>query len=330
MEESTAARTLEEICGMEEMKKKTPVTISVLATANTLRQCNEQEKLTTLVLTLRNRYAAWIRSTSRYKWTRSTSRYKISATKREKLWKIFHQFSLNDGYDLCKALNKSLDLNAHESFWQLFMEKEFLRQVISSLIQPEPSSSSAEAPTPREQLSNVEENAIRYAAGYVIRKLETKYSKQKTESSRECTQALKEMAGQLHTHRSLTAHPSGSWMHLVDGGGLYHVEDMVYNLFLVLELLADQELNQLLQKGKGLQKLKKNKLDWLCDDDEIQFIWCLVSVTIQEESVRQQLLHDIAYLWITTRTHSKLQEDHKKAKAECVKGKPSLRKQLAK
>ena len=43
------------------------------------------------------------------------------------------QFSLHDGYDLCIALDKSLDLNAHETFWQLFMEKEFLRQVINSL-----------------------------------------------------------------------------------------------------------------------------------------------------------------------------------------------------
>ena len=317
---SAARKTLEEICEMEEMHKKTPVTSSILATANILMR-SEKEKLDSLVLALRKKFQTWIKS---------TSSYKLSATKREKLWKLFHQFSLTDGYDLCIALDKSLDLNAHETFWQLFMEKEFLRQVINSLSLPQPSTSSAEC---TREVSKVEENAIRYAAGYVIRKLETKYSKNETESSAECTQALQAMAGKLHTRRSLTTHPSGSWTHLVDRGGLYHIEDMVYYLFLVLELLADQELNQLLQKGKGLEKLNKDKLSWLCENEEVQFIWCLVSVTVQEESIRQQLLRDIAYLWITTRIHSKLQkvkEDRKKAKAECVKGKLSLRKQLAK
>ena len=60
---------------------------------------------------------------------------------------------------------------------------------------------------------------------------------------------------------------------------------------------------------------------------------CLTSpVTIQEESVHQQLLHDIVYLWVTTRAHSKVQkvkEDHEKAKAQSVKRNRSLRKQIA-
>lgn len=112
------------------------------------------------------------------------------------------------------------------------------------------------------------------------------------------------------------------------------MEDLVYYLFVAIELIADRELTEILKKkGKGLEKLKKDKLDWLCEDEEVQFIWCLISpMTIEEESVRQKLLRDIAYLWVTTRTHSKVQrvkEDHKKAKAECVQGKRSLRKQLA-
>ena len=44
-------------------------------------------------------------------------------------------------------------------------------------------------------------------------------------------------------------------------------------------------------------------------------------LTIEEESVRQDLLHDKAYMWVTTRGHSKAQqvkEEHKK-KAEVSK-----------
>ena len=55
------------------MKEKTPVTISVLATANILRECSENEKLSDLVLALRKAFATWIDS---------TNRYKLSATRR--------------------------------------------------------------------------------------------------------------------------------------------------------------------------------------------------------------------------------------------------------
>ena len=54
--------------------------------------------------------------------------------------------------------------------------------------------------------------------------------------------------------------------------------------------------------------------------------------TIIQESVRQKLLRDIAYTWITIRGHSKaqqLKEEHKKKKAQTVKRKKSLRKELA-
>ena len=106
----------------------------------------------------------------------------------------------------------------------------------------------------------------------------------------------------------------------------------MYYLFVALELNADRELTMIfMKKSKGLESFKRSRLDWLCDDEEVQFIWCLISLmTIEEESVRQKLLHDIAFLWITTRAHNKVhrvKEDHKRAKAG-FKEKRSLRKQL--
>ena len=69
----------------------------------------------------------------------------------------------------------------------------------------------------------------------------------------------------------------------------------------------------------------ENGLSWLFDDEEVQFIWSMVNPLIrEEESVRQDLLHVIAYMWVTTRGHSKAQqvkEEHEKSKAESVKEK---------
>ena len=41
-------------------------------------------------------------------------------------------------------------------------------------------------------------------------------------------------------------------------------------------------------------------------DEEVQFVWSLINpTTIEEESVRQNLLREIAFMWVTTRGNSK-------------------------
>ena len=170
-----------------------------------------------------------------------------------------------------------------------------------------------------------------------MRKLERKYSRQNTQDAIECTTALKEMAGKLKTHDTRTCRSeqrSSEWTRLTDRGGLYHVQDIVYNLFVAIELLTDKELSAIFEsKGKGLEKVKKERLSWLCNDEDVQFLWCMISPTaIESEDVSQNLLREIAHLWVTTRGYSKarkIKEDYKRVKGKTVKGKHSLRKELA-
>ena len=83
----------------------------------------------------------------------------------------------------------------------------------------------------------------------------------------------KEMAGKLSTWSETSEHQSRKWTVLADRGGLYHVKDVVYYLFAALELVADKELSTIFErKGEGIEKVKKESLSWLCDDDEVQFI----------------------------------------------------------
>lgn len=103
-------------------------------------------------------------------------------------------------------------------------------------------------------------------------------SKRLSQVCMECTTVLKEMAGQLHTRHKITEHHSANWTCLVVRGGLYHVEDIIYYLFVALELIAYKELSTILgRKGKDIEKIGKGELQWLCEDEEIQFIWCLIS-----------------------------------------------------
>ena len=175
---------------------------------------------------------------------------------------------------------------------------------------------------------------MRYTAGYVIRKLESKSSRLKTQESIECLRALREMAGKLSTRDTASVSQLSEWTRLTDRGGLYHVEDVVFELFVALEHVADKELPFSFKgKGKGLEMVKKEKLSWICDNEDVKFMWCMVSLSIIEsEDVQQSLLRESAHLWITTRGHSKarrIKEDYKKAKGKGTKGKHSLRKELA-
>ena len=54
-------------------------------------------------------------------------------------------------------------------FWQLFIEKKFILRIVKELKTSNKLVSNEDS-SPR-QLTSVEENAIRYAAGFVIRKL---------------------------------------------------------------------------------------------------------------------------------------------------------------
>ena len=77
-------------------------------------------------------------------------KYKLIATKREKLWTLFHKFSVGEGKKMCEEYNRTHNLpEASEFFWQFLMEKEFLYLVLSKLspsvdseVVPEPAVSS--------------------------------------------------------------------------------------------------------------------------------------------------------------------------------------------
>ena len=66
------------------------------------------------------------------------------------------------------------------------------------------------------------------------------------------------MAGKHSTRETASVSQSSEWTRLTDCGGHYHVEDVVFELFVALEHVADKELNFIFKgKGKGLEMVKK-------------------------------------------------------------------------
>ena len=75
--------------------------------------------------------------------------------------------------------------------------------------------------------------------------------------------------------------------------------------------------------------MQKEKLSWVCNNDDVQCVWSHISPnTIEEEEVRQVLLREIVFLWVTMRGHSKAHQTKENYKHKGVKGTRSLRKEL--
>jgi hypothetical protein len=80
---------------------------------------------------------------------------------------------------MCITCDRALGLNAHQIMWQLLMEKVFIRQVYLQLDTNSQSQSEDSSQSTSLCLNDVEENAVRYIAGFCVRKLEQVYSKRK-------------------------------------------------------------------------------------------------------------------------------------------------------
>jgi len=174
-------------------------------------------------------------------------------------------------------------------------------------------------------LTPIEENAIYYIAGYVVKKVLCQYKKQSADVREELVKAALSLLGDIQsdteTHDSYLDYVK-VWTTTTDRGGLKHVSDDTYQFFKALELIS----YDLLIKGTT----KECAIDEMITNDNVLFHWDLVMFDF-DTSVSNTLLRDIVTLWFTVRGFSitsKLFEEYKKATKSTVKGKKGLRKEL--
>ena len=93
---------------------------------------------------------------------------------------------------------------------------------------------------------------------------------------------------------------SEEWTNSVDRGGLKHVNNMTYMLFVEMELVLRRHLNS--RRASELCDLKE-AIAKIISDDDVLFYWSMLSVDWEEEEA-QVLLHMIAEHWMTLRGFS--------------------------
>jgi len=163
---------------------------------------------------------------------------------------------------------------------------------------------------PRE-FSVIEENAIYYAAGYVIQKLLKKFRMSGDSNACVYVGVLLHMVGEdisgtIDQHDSYLEYVK-VWTKSSDRGGLRHASEDTYRFFLALET----RVYELIKKGETKEKVVRETMD----DENLIFLW-EVATDMSNEKQSSKLLHEVVQLWYIIRGFSitsKLLEEYKKA-----------------
>ena len=176
--------------------------------------------------------------------------------------------------------------------------------------------SSCEGPR---KYSVIEENAIYYAAGYVVRRTLKKYKVAGDDRGAAITSALLNMIGEdATTYLDYVK----TWTVKTDRGGLVHVSNDCFRFFCAVEEVTYEKL----QKGSSRAEF----ITELMDHQTVRFYWGIIDGGL-EENWSNYLLHDIATLQFTIRGFTvagRFLEEYKTGSKKNIKGSKGLRKEL--
>ena len=129
-----------------------------------------------------------------------------------------------------------------------------------------------------------------------------KHEKGSTDRSVEFVECLSKMAvnGDESSFLSYTL----EWSRTVNRGGLFEVNDEAYRLFKRIETRMQNQLRAMLNSALSVPGKREIIIDSVAGDDDVQFLWLLLSCDITDEDDAICLLKEIIGLWLTIRGFS--------------------------
>ena len=185
---------------------------------------------------------------------------------------------------------------------------------------------------PDATLSSDEENALRYASGYVPMKLLRKYQMRVTDIAKKFSACLSNMSipeddmwNTDHDYESYTQ----TWLRKVDRGGLFRINDSTYRFFYAVESVVRKGL---FAKLVNSSDDTNDVFEDVVSNDDVKTSWAVLSTAFGSQSDISLLLSEIASLWVTIRGFAQASswlEQFKRAKGALTKKRKGLRKTLA-
>ena len=248
----------------------------------------------------------------------------LAAISRTKALSSFHKLSITTLKDLWRQLFAELEV----ATVQALTTQSVNRYLFNLLLLETKSSSSLSYETTPVVMGSEEENAVRYASGYVAMKLMKELMKKDTESAAQSVECLSHMAveGEEADFYAYTR----EWVKTVDRGGLFYINDPTF-FFRAVEMTTQALLPKHLRNSSGNRK--DGLQQKITEDEDVQFYWSMVSIDIEDEKASLELLQSIVELWVRIRGFSitsAWMELYKRASQKVTKAQKGLRKQLHK
>ena len=176
-----------------------------------------------------------------------------------------------------------------------------------------------------EPITRIEECALRYATGYVCKRLVDKFKKSSHPSKDKLIWCLRKLEVDGESERD---NDSTTWIESIDHGSLWHISGSVYPVFYAME----EETHVHVMNRSTVHTLDvKILMDAITSSDVILFYWCITSAGFGLEEEEAILLQDITKLWITVRGFAYVcgwVEKYKPSKGSTLQKKKALRKTL--
>lgn len=246
----------------------------------------------------------------------AASKHKLSSAVQAATWSAFHRLRSNkdilDSWSYFITTNiPALHQQECQLCLQLIMDRMLKRLIHNKAEERKSHYKAIAARLP--QLTVLQINGIRYMAGYIAVKLLKKYKKR---SKHPKVQLKWKMFARVLKDMKATDQPgmpnspleySEAWAQLIDRGGLYHINNNVFDLVKLIESVTRQYINNAsiatYAPGHDLRKVIR---DEVLASLPILSMWESIAHTIPDkyEKYSIELLSVITDLWITIRGYS--------------------------
>ena len=266
------------------------------------------------------------------KWLVSSlkSSFRVSGRARrlrsEKMWEQYHQLRISKQFkeEWEKFMTESVGQHAKPTLYQYVSHRVFKKLLEVEL---EVGQHSRDTDTGKIQpITWEEENALRYVAGYVCRKVQSKIAKSKIENREEMVLCCMDLCGDEEDEDRGTE----QWTNAIDRGGLWHISDDTYLIFCLLEEDIRKHLKVSTMKELNATN-KRTILDGFMKNEELLFQWTLVTAN-SDDKVGKEILRQLSELYLTVRgfafANSCMEMYKQRSKKQLQKSK-ALRKKVA-
>lgn len=220
---------------------------------------------------------------------------RASKASRECMWRDFHQLRTSEAFKLswCDFLTNQVKVAALPNFYQAVTDNLFKDMVMTQAAVEEP-----DLP-PVQPITYEDANVVRYAAGYVCRKV---YEKIKKSGFSNKDGLLESVIVLVDADRGQDASPTSTtaWIKEVDRGGLWHVKEGTFMLFQAME----EEVREHFRMRKAMHEgYKSTVVKAISENEDVAFYWCMLTADISSDDANT-LLHMLVELWVTIRGFS--------------------------